>query len=289
MASYRYKRSWAEEPALCDAVFDLLGHWIEVLPAMRRAAERLDWRWEDESTPFAIVEDGRVISHVGVLELPLVIAGREQVCAGIHAVCTLDSRRRQGLYRRVMEEVLDWCDARHETIELTTENPEYYEPFGFRRVPEHTFSARPAAPAGRGDLRALRLDDAADIALLNRLLDTREPVSHVLGSRAPAVFKFNHGLAGGLSYSPGLDAVLVLQREDGRVTLDDVVAAELPSFGRLLDSIGSPLEELRMRFTPDRFDVDALPVPAAGDDHLMVRGPFAAEDVPLIVPPPLRH
>lgn len=289
MASFRYKRSWDEDPRLCDAVFELLGHWIDVLPAMRRAAERLDWRWQDASTPFAIVEAGRVISHVGVLEVPLVIAGREQVCGGIHAVCTLESRRRQGLYRRVMEEVLAWCDARYETLELTTEHPEYYEAFGFRVVPEHTFTARPPEPARPGDLRELHLDDAADVALLNRLLGKREPVSHVLGSREQAVFKFNHGLAGGLSYSPGLDAVLALRREGGRVTLDDVVAAELPPFGRLLESIGAPLAELRLRFTPDRFDVDAEPVPADGDDYFMVRGPFAAEDVPLIVPPPLRH
>ncbi len=283
-------RCFSEDPGLCDGIFDLLGRWIPALPEMRRAAERLgDWRWEDLSTPFALVEDGRVISHVGVLDVPLVVCGREQAYAGIHAVCTLESRRRQGLYRRVMEEVLDWCDKRYETLELTTENPEYYEPFGFRVVPEHTFVARPAGPSGSGDLRPLRLDVDADVALLNRLLAGRVPVSSVLGSREQAIFKFNYALPGGLSYSPSLDAVLVLERQGARVTLDDLVVREVPTLDRLLAAIGSPLDEIELRFSPDLLDADAKPVPTDWNDYFMVRGPFAAEGLPLVVPPGLRH
>ena len=49
------------------------------------AARAMHMRWEDCSTPFVAEEDGRVIAHAGVLEIPLVIAGRERVVAGMHA------------------------------------------------------------------------------------------------------------------------------------------------------------------------------------------------------------
>jgi predicted N-acetyltransferase YhbS len=41
-----------------------------------------------------------------------------------------------------MEEVLDYCAYRYDTLILTTAQPEFYEPFGFRVVGEHIFIAK---------------------------------------------------------------------------------------------------------------------------------------------------
>ena len=67
-----HRRSYADDPTLCDRVFELLDTWIPELSAERRGAERLRGRWEACSTPFGRERDGRVVSHIGLLETTLV-------------------------------------------------------------------------------------------------------------------------------------------------------------------------------------------------------------------------
>ena len=285
-----YRRSYAEDPSLCDRVFDLLGTWRPELPEQRARAERLNWRWESCSTPFAILDQERVVAHVGVLEDPLWVLGRALRVGGIHAVCTLAERRRQGLYRRLMDEVLPWCDARWETLVLSTDDPFLYEPFGFRVIPECAVLLRQAIGPALGDLRPLDLGDAADLARLERLLETRTPLSDVVSVvRETDVFKFNQA-HGGLWLSERLDLVVVLDREGERLVLRDVVAARLPTIDELLQELPGPAAELVLCFSPDKFAVDgvALPVPE-NEGVFMVRGPFAAEGRPFMLPPTARH
>ncbi len=271
-----YRRSFADDPQLCDRVFELLGTWLPVLPVMRKRAEALGgWRWEDTSTPFVYEQEGRVVSHLGVLEMDWVCDGRELRVGGIHAVCTLAGMRRQGLYRALMEEALDWCDQRYETLELTTEHPEYYEPFGFRHVPEHRFRM---AIEGSGDgtaFRRLQLEDAADLARLDELLARRTPLSSRLAPlRDRAVFKFNLGGGAAVDYCEALDLAAVWERDaDGCLQVYDLVAESLPSFSEIRERLAGPVHGVRFHFDPAALGVDAAPEPVR-DDWLMIRGPL---------------
>jgi GNAT superfamily N-acetyltransferase len=271
----RHRRSYAEDPGLCDRVFDLLGTWLPVLPRMRRRAAAWGWRWEDVSTPFVHERGGRVISHVGVLEMELVCHGRVRRVGGIHAVCTLESERGRGLYRSLMEEALAWCDERYPTLELTTEHPEYYEPFGFVHVPEARFRAELHSNGGRQGLRRLDPNDAEDLAVIDDLLERRAPVSRGLGVvREHAVFKFN--LAGGvpLYHCETLDLLAAMSwNPPGELVLHDLVAEELPRMEDLLAQIGKPVREVSFEFRPEKLGVAGLPERIT-DDWLMVRGEF---------------
>ena len=284
----RHRRTWADDPTLCDRVFDLLGTWLPVLPRMRARSMDWRWRWEDASTPFVVERDGRVIAHVGVLEMELVCHGQTRRVGGIHAVCTLASERRRGLYRSLMEEALAWCDARYETLELTTENPEYYEPFGFVRVPEHHYRAEVQAPGGGPGPRPLDPDDPDALTRLEALLERRAPVSTGLAVvREQRVFKFN--LAGGVELFdfPGLDCIAALSRpEPGQLVVHDVVAARMPPLEELLAALAEPVHEVRFEFSPDAMGVDAEAL-LVTDDAFMVRGefPFPAGDGERLPPP----
>src|SRR5262249_28540546 len=134
----------------------------------------------------------RPVSHVGVLEIPMMLEGREVRAGGIHAVCTHPDFRGRGLYKALMSEVMRWCHNRYQTLVLTTSQPFLYEPFGFRVMPECRFvRLLTGTPPGRG-LRTLDFGRAQDIALLRRVLPEREPVSLSLGVvREQAVFAFN--------------------------------------------------------------------------------------------------
>jgi predicted N-acetyltransferase YhbS len=285
-----HRRSYADDPALCDRVFALLGTWLEALPEQRRLAERLDWRWEDTSTPFVVEEDGRVVSHVGLLEVSYSVLGKELRVGGIHAVCTLAERRRRGLYRSIMDELLDYCDTRYETLVLSTEDPYLYEPFGFRVVPEQQFVARVDAPGGGRGFRVLDARELEDLAVLERLLRERVPVSEVVGVvRERDVFKFNQA-EGGVFYCGALDLVGVFESDGDRLVVRDLVFREPVPLARLLREWADPVREVVLQFSPDRFDVDTVAEPPPPDEGVfMVRGPFGAEGRAFMVPPTARH
>jgi GNAT superfamily N-acetyltransferase len=186
------KHSFSDDPTLREKLFDLLD---VVFPGVRRVEQNarvLGGYWESVSTPFIHFEGGRPVSHVGVIELPLVLLGQNVTVGSVHGVATHPDYRRRGYYGRLMEELLEHCASRYETLILTTEHPEYFEPFGFRVLTEHLFTARRHSQGSAGGLRLLDARDNGDVALLNRLLETREPVSRVVGvANEKAVFCFN--------------------------------------------------------------------------------------------------
>jgi hypothetical protein len=77
--------------------------------------------------------------------------------------------------------------------------------------------------------------------------------------------------------------------------LFDVVGTHVCSLGALLERIAEPLDRVEIYFSPDRLEVDARPeravftddADAAGGEGasvLMVRGPFAPEHEPFMMP-----
>jgi GNAT superfamily N-acetyltransferase len=286
------RRSYAGDSKLIDAVFDLLEM---VFPGLRAAAARarmLGALWEAVSTPFLHFEGNSLVSHIGVIELPLILLGRPVTAGSIHAVATHPDFRRRGHYRKLMEEVLEYCSGRYETLILSTENPEYYEPFGFRVLREHAMT-KGISTAGDGNgLRKLDLEDSRDVEILNRLLETRAPLSHTLGvGPERTVFCFNEG-KGPLYYCRDLDAMVCLELDGTALKLFDVVAPELPPSGELLGRMPWRVETVEANFATDEFLRGASPVERVfehdGPSYLMARGPFGPEGLPFALPRPAR-
>jgi ribosomal protein S18 acetylase RimI-like enzyme len=280
--------SFADDPGLVGPLFDLLD---EVFPGLRAGAaglKRLGASWEEISTPYVRFEDGRPVSHVGVIELPLVVAGAPVMVSSVHAVATRPDRRRRGFYRELMHEVLEDREGRSETFVLSTENPEYYQPFGFRVVGEHQFEIERDGRPGTPSMRTLDLADGDDVAILRRLLATRRPVSRVVGVvGGSTVFLFNESRRP-LRYFPDLDVVACFEHDDRTLALYDVVGPALPTLEHLLSATGLAVERVVLHFAPDRFAPEAVAVRRVfehdGPSHLLVRGPFGAEDRPFTLP-----
>lgn len=280
--------SFSDDPTLSERLFGLLE---TVFPGVRQAAlnvRRLGASWESVSTPFLLFEDGQPVSHIGVIGLSLVLLGRIVTVGSVHAVATHPDYRRRGCYRRLMEEVLEYGTDHYGTLILTTGNPEYYEPFGFRVLREHLFTLGSHSPGGVDGLRLMNMQDAGDVALLNRLLERREPVSQVVGViNEKAIFCFNEG-SRPLYYAEDLDTMVCMEMEGTTLKLFDVVAAELPSFDALLAMMPRRVDEVAVHFSMDRFTTEAVATPYVldhgGPSYLMGRGPFAAEGEAFTLP-----
>lgn len=286
--SRRMRHDYASDPTLLSRVFELYEHPWPGMTARAEGARGWGMRW-DVSTHFLHCEGEDVISHVGVLEINLVVGGRPMLVGGIHAVATHPGHRLRGHSRRLMEEALKWCDERYGTLLLTGE-PQLYDRYGFRSVLEHRFAGKRRGSGGRG-LRLLDRKSAADGGLLLRLLDSRAPVSERLGIvRDRAIFLFDTALWP-LHYAEDLDAVIAYTAKEGALKLYDVVAERMPRLDDVLALIPEPFERIEVYFTPDRIgatDLTPESHPLGLDDHLMIRGPWPVEHEPAMLPVPAR-
>jgi GNAT superfamily N-acetyltransferase len=285
---YRFRRSFSEDPTLSHNLFNLLE---VVFPGIRDAAARirkLGAAWEDASTPFIRFHNDLAVTHVGVLEIPMRLMGQDIVVGGIHAVCTHPEFRRRGYYREVMEEVLNYCDRHYQILVLTTAQPELYKPFGFRFIKEHIFTvtSKCDSKGGIDGFRLLNTSDRKDIKLLHRLLETRQPVSNILGIvKEKAIFCFQEG-NNPLYYSQDLDLVAVMEIEGNKLKLFDVVGTQICTLAAILKRVPQPIDEVEIYFCPECLDADvqALPHLLDGDSFLMVRGAFPLDAEKFMLP-----
>ncbi|MBF2064679.1 MAG: GNAT family N-acetyltransferase [Calothrix sp. C42_A2020_038] len=289
MENYRFQRSFAEEATLSSKLFNLLEI---VFPGARLTelaenARKLGVAWEDASTPFArFGDDGSLIAHVGVLEIPMRLMGKDVIVGGVHAVSTHPDHRRRGYYREIMNEVLDYCDKRYETLVLTTSNPEFYQPFGFRFLQEHSFQATCSSSGGTNGMRLLDTSDVDDVKLLHRLLETRAPVSNIVGiyNEKPLFVVIEASRA--LYYFPELDCIACMEIQDNQLLLFDLVAPQIFALQDLIERIPQPIQNCCIYFSPDCLNTDVKPSPEKleGDSCLMVRGTFTPEHQKFMLP-----
>ncbi|MBD2451750.1 GNAT family N-acetyltransferase [Nostoc sp. FACHB-152] len=286
MTQYRFKRSFTADSNVSQQMFDLLEIVFSGITDVAEEIKKLGASWESASTPFIYFHNDIAISHVGVLEIPMQIMNSLTTVGGIHGVATHPEFRRQGYYRKVMEEVLSYCDQLYQTLILTTPNPEFYTPFGFRVIPEYRFQTQVKSPASSNGFRVLNTADRQDVELLHRLLETRSPVSHIVGIvNEKPVFCFNEG-SRILSYAADLDLITCMNIEDNTLHLFDIVATHIPPLKEILSRIPDIITQVFIYFTPDRLELDniqALPYQLE-DTVLMVRGKFAAEGQKLMLP-----
>jgi predicted N-acetyltransferase YhbS len=188
------QQSFVENPTLSQQLFELLDVVFPDLglSQIAHSVRALGTSWEAVSTPFMCLENGKAIAHVGVLELPLWIAGKPVTVGAIHGVCVHPDYRRRGYYRQCMTAALKYYRDRYQTLILTTGQPALYEPFGFRVMPEHAFTASCNSRSTHNGFRVLNLQAANDQQILHRLLQDRRPVSQILGVLPEeTVFLFN--------------------------------------------------------------------------------------------------
>lgn len=285
----RYQNSFAQDITLISKLFNLLEIVFPgaELTTLAEQARKLGAAWENASTPFARFDnDGSLIAHVGVLEIPMRLMGENIIVGGIHAVCTHPNFRRRGYYREIMNEVLDYCDKHYKTLVLTTSNPEYYQPFGFRFVQEHSFTTNVNSEGGVNATRLLDTNDIDDVRLLHRLLETRVPVSNIVGiANEKPLFLVNEATRP-IYYFPDIDTIACMSIQNNELKLYDLVAPKIFPLQELVQRIPQPIQSCSIYFSPDSLNTEAQASPEMldGDSHLMVRGTFSPESQKFMIP-----
>ena len=290
-----HRRSYQEDPSLGDRVFGLLSQVFPGVQVGRHNAAAFGAPWEAGSIPFVAEAAGQVIGHVGLLPVPLRIMGRDVGCGGVHGVATHPDFRRQGYFRALLQELVAYAQSRFETLFLTTLHPEYFTGAGFRVIPEYTGLAQLADSAPIPS-RLLGLDQPADLNLLHRLIDTRHPVSDLLGVGPEQCCWGFTEFGSTIYYAESLGVAVVAEQTGKTLRIYDVIGRTLPSVSQLAGICSPSARRVLLFMGADRFPdpVAVLPQDLSGGDDalepgtanwvLMVRGPFAAEERPVFLP-----
>jgi predicted N-acetyltransferase YhbS len=268
--------SYPSDPSLRASTIDLLGsHWTRLPKAVERARS---WGadWYEYSTPFVQLEAGQPIAHVGVLEIPVVLAGREQTIAGIHAVFCEKAHRRRGHVRALMQRALAWIDERFATTVLWANDPAIHARFGFVAREESIFVGH-ARGGSSNTLRPLALDQPADVAFLRERLARRTPISREVAAAEPgwlALIDLALWSPGpSLAFIPELECIVVYGVRERFLDLYDVIAETIPSLDQLAGRLGSGIDTAVVYCSPDRLRAPHLITePTVLMDSLMVRG-----------------
>ncbi|BAY23792.1 hypothetical protein NIES2100_35840 [Calothrix sp. NIES-2100] len=282
----RFQQSFTVNPSISGKLFDLLEITFPGISSLAECGRKLGASWEAASTPFIRFHEDIAITHVGVVEIPMQIMGQRVTVGGIHAVATRPGFRRRGYYRAVMNQVLEYCDQIYETLVLSTSHPEFYLPFGFRVVEEHIFKVKCSSTGSTNGWRTMDLTAVEDLTSLHRLLETRIPVSNIVGVvQEKAVFFVNKG-SRPLYYAKDLDAIACIEIEDTRLHLFDLVTTQIYPLQEILARIPQLIEEVVIYFSPELLNIENVQAfPHVIDDTvLMVRGKFAAEKEKFMLP-----
>lgn len=286
-----YRRSFAQDPSLKGRLYQLLE---TTFPGIGGQAERLHidgGSWEQVSTPF-VLEDpsGAIIAHVGVMTLPAIVAGERCDIGAVHAVCTHPDHRGRGCFRALMDDMLAWSVGRFGTLMLTTSQPDLYKRFGFRCVAEHKFELSASAAGRSPGMRAIDLRQAEDLALLQKLLGTREPVSSVFGVTGEERGSFSFYCPDtGLWFAAAVDTIAWLELDGVTLRIHDLIAPRIPPLAALLERLPFAIGRVETLFATDRLLAESRAIPYRHEGgHLMIRGPFAVEHERFMVPPAAR-
>ncbi len=294
MTSLKYLRSYIQEPRLANQVLPLLDLSFPTIVPWLENAKALGSDFFQVSTPFLRFEGDQVVTHLGVIEIPLVIDGRDTIVSDMHAICTHPDFRGRGYSRAVMEEAMEWCAACSAATVLFTGRTFLYERYGFRAVRESRFVARGPWPIGQSKktpLRTMDLHQPDDLAILRRLLAERAPVSQRLGViHEHAAFLFN-AVNQTLYHAEGSDFIVVMETEDATLRLYDVVARRMPTLAEVMDHVETPIDRVEVYFTPDCLEADFIAEPHVldGGSYFMVRGDLNFQGQPVMLPRTARY
>ncbi len=242
--------------------------------------------------PFAFFDDaGNCVANVSACLMPMVVDGAPLLAAGLQSGAVRPAWRGRGLYRRLTERALAWCDARGASpILLYTGNPALYART-FEVLPEYSFvGAAPSARAKVTPARPLDLGRPDDLSLVRRLLADRSPVSGQVGLAGHGtMFLLNAALDPGirLHYLPDDGVVVATGLGTGdSFQLVDIVGSDIPALARILAAFGSCAGEVEVCFPPDRLGWEGRPVVFDAPCTLMARGPLPlALRRPFMLPP----
>lgn len=266
---------YSKDPFLYEQCLTLIDSCFPGIKALANKGRTHNAYWDKSSIPFIVKQDQEVIAHLGLLPFHVLVESSPFNASAIHGICTKVEHRRKGHFKQLMLEALHYSEQHFDFSFLFTDQPDLYEPFGFKIIDEYDFEYDfPIQNKKQNNLRKLNLDNQQDLNLLQELYLNRLPHSNRFSIVKETVISTLNALHEPVFYIESINTLIVYQIKDNTLFLKDVVFKKSPNLDAILKSIPEVFSKVVLQFCPDQFLTHFKPIKATTECYMMISNDF---------------
>lgn len=202
---------------------------------------------------FQIVKDGKVVANVSVNRTDMLINGTVLHFIQLGTVMTDEAYRKQGLIRRIMEEIdADYSDTTDGFYLFGSDSVlDFYPKFGFRQSKEYLYS-RAISNDGEFQFEQVIMDSPVKWKLLVDAMNRN--VFHgrfdMVGNNELIMFYVTKYMQDSVYYHKPTDTYIIADIEADRMFLHNIFSSTIKYTCQLLPLSGKAIKKLTLGFAP---------------------------------------
>lgn len=236
--------------------------------------------WSDNYNPHSIFLDGKIVANVSVNQTDILWDGKKKRLIQLGTVMTDEVYRRQGLCKRIMEDVFSEWEGRADGFYLWANNSavELYPKFGFIGAREYQYQKRSPVQTEK-TMRQIPMEAQQDFERLRKAIEDGRPFGRfaLTGNAGLFLFYVTKFMQKNVYYSEPLDAYAIAEIEGKHLRLQNVFSPRPLSVQEVVEAFGSEMDQVTLGFTPQEgLDYTKTEIPA-DDNYLFVKGAVFAD------------
>lgn len=245
--------------------------------------------WDNNYRPFSYFDGDKLASNVCLYSMNMTVNGKQCRVAQMSAVGTRPEYRRRGLSLDLSQKAMEWARTNHDFFYLfaDTEALGLYKKLGFRKVVEHKARISVDGKTPRPGIVKLDVKRKDHLEQIYKFACERTPVSDLLGVSNEKLFMFwcICYLQDHIYFIPELDILVLYKRENGLITVYDIVGKNIPAFDDIHPFISNKSDKVtEFLFMVDKLDLRSCEIVQADDNGTHIFGHFPIEDKQFIFP-----
>ena len=242
--------------------------------------------WTDRYIPYSVQDDDRIIANVSVNIMNMEWDGISRKLIQLGTVMTAPEYRKQGLSRRLMEEIFSDYKEEADGIYLFANESvlDFYPRFGFRHADEYRYSRKKTDHAdGMTDAKdkaavtmsRVRLETQEDLDRFCQIIRSYKQAGRLCMYDNPGLFMFYLGsfMSDCVYRIDGLDAFVIVEEDEDTLILHEVLAPEKPDrelVEQAVNALGCGFSRVCLGFAPDA--AESFEGERYGGENLFVMG-----------------
>ncbi|MBS4209376.1 GNAT family N-acetyltransferase [Bacillus sp. FJAT-50079] len=210
--------------------------------------------------PFSYLYEGKIIANASISFIDVIINHELKKAIQIGTVMTDKKFRKQGLAKRLMNQIIDEYEEKVDFIYLFANDSvlSFYPRFGFKKVLEQHYTMDASHIFGQeAMIRKLDPEDRQDQTIMIRLMENRKPISKTLGivnDQWPLSVSLLDRYCDFLDryYLVEDDMIVLADRNDGILDIYDVISQNDIHLDDIIEKMLSPQDRrVEFHFIPE--------------------------------------
>ncbi|MDO4296943.1 MAG: GNAT family N-acetyltransferase [Lachnospiraceae bacterium] len=233
--------------------------------------------WSDKYNPYSIVIDGKIAANVSVSRMDFILDGYTKHYLQLGTVMTAEPYRRQGLIRRIMEEIERDYSQGIDGIFLFANDSvlDFYPKFGFRRAKEYQYAKEVSVTEAKRIVQ-VPMREKKDWDILERAVRSSVPCGsfEMTGNSELIMFYVTKFMQDQVFYDRQQDAYVIAEQEADELVICNVFSPREVNLDELIGAFGRENKKVRFGFTPKAADAAGCTVSELKeqDTTLFVKG-----------------